>query len=105
MRTLQQSNMADSTLGKTFDFQPKNNNFLPTTELKENLDKEVNNEFTVNGTDLPSKVEKITKLNGFSKPIAPPSNSAVGAVLRSVMDKKQVVQNLELNKQLRGEEW
>lgn len=108
MRTLQQGNMADDcVLGvlQTFDLQPKNNNFLPTSELKGKADEKTNQEFTVNETDIPSKVEKITKLNGFSKPIAAPSNSALRAVLRSGLDKKQAVQNLELNKQLHDEEW
>lgn len=89
---------------ETFDLQPKNNNIFTTAESKEKLDKQTKDEASENGVDLSSKVAKITKLNGFSKPITPPSTSPVRAVLRSVVDKKQAVQNLEIHKQLSDEE-
>mgnify|MGYP001795802411 CR=1 FL=1 len=90
---------------KTFDLQPKNNNILASTELKEKPEKQDKNEVSVNDNIVPRKMDGITKRNGFSKPVVSPSNSLKGAVLRSVMDKKQAVQSLGLNKQFYDDEW
>ena len=108
VRTLRKDNMANECgfgVLENFDLQHKNNNILPTTESKEKPDKQTKDEAFANAIDLSGKVEKLTKLNGFSKPQTPPSTSPVRAVLRSVVDKKQAVQNLEINKQLTDEEW
>ena len=69
---------------KTFDLQPKNNNILASTELKEKPEKQDKNEVSVNDNIVPRKMDGITKRNGFSKPVVSPSNSLKGAVLRSV---------------------